>query len=259
MKIIKSIEAYNIYQSKPNMSSLGFVATMGALHQGHISLVDQSIKDNSSTIVSIFVNPTQFDQINDLNNYPSIMDKDLELLKNAGVNAVFIPNYLEIYPDNYSFQIQEDQLSTQYCGAHREGHFNGVLTVVMKLLNIITPTNAYFGEKDFQQLTLIKKMVQAFFMNTKIIGCPIIRESDGLAMSSRNLRLNPKQRILAAKLFKTISLNLNVNQIYNELFSLGFDVDYVETMGNRLLVAAYIEEIRLIDNIKLKYLKEKVA
>lgn len=259
MKILKTIKAYELYRNNTKKHSLGFIPTMGALHQGHISLVEKSIKQNLQTVVSIYVNPTQFDQVDDLNNYPSILEQDLKLLEIAGVDAVFIPNYREIYPDNYSFHIHEDRLSKMYCGAHREGHFNGVLTVVMRLLNIIVPSKAYFGEKDFQQLTLIKQMVKAFFMRTEIIGCPIIREADGLAMSSRNLRLNPQQRKLASKLYKVINSNLNIDQMYRKLSTLGFDVDYIETMDKRLLVAAYIEEIRLIDNVEFKQFKEKVA
>ncbi|MBL4661034.1 MAG: pantoate--beta-alanine ligase [Alcanivoracaceae bacterium] len=256
MKIIKTIESYDLYRSSLKTQSLGFVATMGALHLGHISLVEQSLKNNQTTVVSIFINATQFDCINDLNNYPSALDNDLKLLKQAGVNAVFLPVYDGIYPDDYVFQIQENRLSKKLCGAYRDGHFDGVLTVVMKLLNIIKPTNAYFGEKDFQQLTLIKQMVSAFFINTVIVGCPIIREADGLAMSSRNLRLNKLQRQQAVLLYQTISSHKNIKQMRKKLTEIGFDVDYIEVMNDRLLVAAYLDEIRLIDNIEYKNMKE---
>jgi len=250
MKIFKTIKSYQGYRAELKSKNLGLVATMGALHLGHISLVEQSIKDNHITVVSIFVNATQFENISDLNEYPSVLDNDLSLLKQAGVDAVFLPSYDEVYPDNYAFQVQENKLSKILCGAYREGHFDGVLTVVMKLFNIVKPTRAYFGEKDFQQLTLIKQMVKAFFMNTEIIGCPIIRESDGLAMSSRNLRLNMQQRQQAGLLYRTISSHISIKHMQKKLTELGFEVDYIEVMQDKLLVAAYLDEIRLIDNIE---------
>ena len=259
MKIIKTIKSYSLYRSSLKTKNLGFVATMGALHLGHISLVEQSLKNNQTTVVSIFINATQFDNVNDLNNYPSVLDNDLKLLKQAGVDAVFLPDYDDIYSDDYAFQVQENRLSKKLCGTHRDGHFDGVLTVVMKLLNIIKPTNAYFGEKDFQQLTLIKQMVNAFFMNTAIVGCPIIRESHGLAMSSRNLRLTKQQRQQAGLLYQTISSHINIKNMQKELTELGFDVDYIEVMQDRLFVAAYLDEIRLIDNIEYNNIKEIAA
>jgi len=251
MIVLKSIEELYNYRKGIQDQSLGLVATMGALHQGHISLVKKSINDNSQTMVSIFVNPTQFDQSNDLNNYPNTLNQDIIKLKNTGVNAVFIPNFKDIYPDNYAYQIHEKFLSKQYCGAHRNGHFDGVLTVVMKLFNLVIPDKAYFGEKDYQQLTLINNMVMAFFMNIKIISCPIVRENDGLAMSSRNLRLTPEQRKVAPKLFQTLNQNLSCDQIALKLTELGFKVDYVEKLDNRLLAAVYLGEIRLIDNLEI--------
>lgn len=258
MKILKTIDEYKLYRKNLNTNNLGFVPTMGALHLGHISLVEKSIQDNHHTVVSIFVNPTQFDQSDDLAKYPNILEQDFHKLELAGVSAVFIPNYTEIYPDNFTFQIHENKLSKLYCGAHRDGHFDGVLTVVMKLLNIINPTIAYFGQKDYQQFTLIKQMTKALFINTEIIGCPIIRETDGLAMSSRNLRLNPIQRKLAANLYKTISLTKNIDLIKSNLIKLGFDVDYIDILDDRLLVAVNLDSIRLIDNIEYTYIKDKV-
>jgi len=250
MIIIKNIEELYKYRKGIQDQSLGLVATMGALHQGHISLVKKSINDNSQTMVSIFVNPTQFDQSNDLDNYPNTLDQDIIKLKNTGVNAVFIPNFNDIYPDNYAFKVHEKYLSNKYCGAHRHGHFTGVLTVVMKLFNLVIPDKAYFGEKDYQQLTLIKNMVLAFFMNIKIISCPIVREEDGLAMSSRNLRLTPEQRKMAPKIYETLKHYVSCEQITQKLSVLGFTVDYVEKLDNRILVAAYLGEVRLIDNIE---------
>jgi pantoate--beta-alanine ligase len=170
--------------------SRGFVPTMGALHEGHLSLIERSIKENEQSIVSIFVNPTQFNNPADLKNYPMHIEKDLEMLKGLKIDAVFYPSYEEIYADQFRYQISENQDSKTLCGSDRAGHFEGVLTVVMKLLNIVSPTKAYFGEKDFQQLKLIEGMTKAFFLKTQIIACPTVRSSTGLAFSSRNQKLS---------------------------------------------------------------------
>jgi pantoate--beta-alanine ligase len=259
MIILNSIESFNVYRAQLKTSKIGFVATMGALHQGHLSLVNRSLSDNKKTIVSIFINPTQFDKANDLDNYPSLVDQDIDLLSKAGVDAVFIPEYQSIYPDNYTFQVQEKKFSKQFCGAHREGHFDGVLTVVMKLLNIVQPNNAYFGEKDYQQLILIQNMANAFFMSVNIVGCEIIREKNGLAMSSRNLLLSQSQRHIAPELYRVISSGLSIEHMQKELKAIGFIVDYIEVTNNRLLVAAYLGEIRLIDNVEHITANEKAA
>ena len=171
--------------------TVGFVPTMGALHSGHESLLAASQQENDLTVLSIFVNPTQFNNPDDLKNYPQTLERDLLIAEKNGVNAVFIPESMnELYPDQYRFKITETEFSTQLCGAHRPGHFDGVLTVVMKLFQLTQPTRAYFGEKDHQQLTLIKDMVASFFLPIEIVACPTIRETTGLAMSSRNTRLN---------------------------------------------------------------------
>jgi pantoate--beta-alanine ligase len=218
---------------------LGFVPTMGALHQGHVSLVEQSMEDNDHTLVSIFVNPTQFDQSADLAAYPNTLEADLNTL------------------EDYAYQLTEQRLSRKYCGAHRPGHFDGVLSVVMKLFNLSQPHRAYFGEKDYQQLTLIRGMVEAFFMSLEVVACPIIRESDGLAMSSRNLRLTAAQRKLAPMLHQVMTSNSSLNDMHRRLEKLGFEVDYLEVMNDRLLAAASLGEIRLIDNVP--YQQEQVA
>lgn len=259
MKIFNSIDSFNLYRAQLNVKSIGFVATMGALHQGHVSLLKRSLVDNDVTIASIFINPTQFDKANDLESYPNLLEQDLNVLSKTGIDAVFIPGYQEIYPDKYTYKIQENQLSKQFCGAHRTGHFDGVLTVVMKLLNIVQPHKAYFGEKDYQQLSLIQNMASAFFMPVDIIGCAIIREKDGLAMSSRNLRLNQAQRKIAPELYRVISSGQSIENMQIELTSLGFIVDYVDIINNRLLVAAYLGEIRLIDNTDLSLARENAA
>lgn len=229
---------------------VGFVPTMGALHQGHLSLIEASMAQNGVTIVSIFVNPTQFDQAADLEKYPNTMEQDLQHLEQLGVDAVFLPTFENMYPDQYAYQVTEHQLSKQFCGAHRPGHFDGVLSVVMKLLNLVQANRAYFGEKDYQQLTLIQGMVKAFFMDTEIIPCPIVREADGLAMSSRNLRLTPIQRKVAPMLYQAlIDQDSDLDEKQQWLSSKGFEVDYLEVMNGRLLAAASLGDIRLIDNV----------
>lgn len=256
MKILTTIEEFRIYRNNCKDKQIGFIPTMGALHLGHLSLVEQSIKNNQTTIVSIFVNPTQFDNKNDLTNYPNLLDEDLQKLELTGVDCVFLPSFEDIYPDDYSFQIKENQLSKKYCGAHRDGHFDGVLTIVMKLLNIVRPHKAYFGKKDFQQLCLIRQMVAAFFIPIEIIAGTTIRELDGLAMSSRNLNLTEEERKIAPLLYQTISSNLSLKQMEKQLTNYGFIVDYLEMLDNHLLVAAYLGEARLIDNVGIKNLEQ---
>ncbi len=229
--------------------SVGFVPTMGALHAGHLSLIRKANEHNDHVIVSIFVNPTQFDQASDLSNYPKTLEQDLEQLASAGVMAVFMPDFHSVYPDDYAYQMTEKKLSDQFCGAHRPGHFDGVLSVVMKLLNLVKPHKAYFGEKDYQQLMLIQGMVKAFFMDVEIVSCPIIREADGLAMSSRNLRLTPIQRKIAPQLHAILVADTTIKEKEQRLADLGFELDYLSIYNNRLLAAASLGEVRLIDNV----------
>ena len=229
--------------------SVGFVPTMGALHAGHLSLISAASEHNDHVLVSIFVNPTQFDQAADLEKYPNTIEQDLAQLEAAGVTAVFLPDFDSMYPDDYAYQLAENKLSALYCGAHRPGHFDGVLTVVMKLFNLVQPNKAYFGEKDYQQLTLIQGMAAAFFMDVEIVPCPIIRESDGLAMSSRNLRLTPIQRKIAPQLYAVLTADSTPEEKQQRLSDLGFEVDYLSVYNDRLLAAASLGEIRLIDNV----------
>ncbi len=204
------------------------------------------------TVVSIFVNPTQFDQAADLDRYPRQTGKDLALLQDAGVDAVFLPEAAEIYPDDYRYRVSESGLSLKLCGAHRPGHFDGMLTVVMKLLNIVRPTRAYFGEKDYQQLLLVRGMAQAFFLDTEIIACPVVREPDGLAMSSRNQNLDAAQRRLAPSLHQVLRESMDADRAHAQLRALGFDVDYVEDFQGRRLAAVRIGGTRLIDNVVIE-------
>ena len=232
-------------------SSLGFVPTMGALHEGHTSLVQRSLKENGSTLVSIFLNPTQFNNASDLETYPSHLEKDLEILRSLGVTYVLTPNYEELYPDNYNFKITESTLSQGLCGKHRPGHFDGVLTVVMKLLNITSADRAYFGEKDYQQYLLIKNMAEAFFLKTEIISCPTVRDSDHLALSSRNEKLTPEQRVLAPELFQALTQSESTSEALTRLKDLGFTPDYVEDYEGRRFGAASLGQVRLIDNVEI--------
>lgn len=229
--------------------SLGFVPTMGALHRGHLSLVEKSQEDNDRTLVSLFINPTQFDNEGDLDAYPNLVEQDMDLLKEAGVQYVLLPDYDMIYPDKYRYQITETEESRLLCGAHRPGHFNGVLTVVMKLLNIAQADRAYFGEKDYQQYRLVQGMVEAFFMDTEVIPCSLIREEDGLAMSSRNLRLSKEQRQTAGKFNQILSTAESLSSAKEMLKKAGFTVDYVEELWGRRLAAVSLGEVRLIDNV----------
>lgn len=234
---------------------VGFVPTMGALHDGHLSLIRQSRSENDLTILSIYVNPTQFNHVDDLNKYPRTTGQDLEIAHRCGVDAVLIPeNADELYPDRYRYQVTEKEFSKDLEGEYRPGHFDGMLTVVLKFLNVVRATKAYFGEKDYQQLALVEGMAKAFFLETEIVGCPTIREEDGLAMSSRNLRLSKQDRILAPKLFETMRSIADLAEARAELERDGFKVDYLVDhpfhSGQRRLVAASLGDVRLIDNVR---------
>jgi len=245
-------------------TSIGFIPTMGALHAGHVSLVAHSCAENTYTVASIFVNPTQFDNPDDLAAYPATLETDLQALHSAGVHAVFLPDASTMYPDGYRYKIQEQQFSQTLCGAHRPGHFDGVLSVVMKLFMLTMPDRAYFGEKDYQQMTLIKGMVEAFFLPITIVPCPIVREGHGLAMSSRNVRLSTQGREYAAMLYKillasvTVQPASTVHEVRNLLEGAGFSVDYVEDLPAspgqkaRRLAAINYEGVRLIDNVEIQ-------
>lgn len=231
---------------------LGFVPTLGGLHEGHLSLIKKSQVDNEATMVSLFLNPTQFNDPNDLKTYPHSTEDDLRLLENQGVNWVFLPEAKDMYPQGYRFEIHEKEISQKFCGQSRPGHFSGVLTVVMKLLQLVSPKRAYFGEKDFQQLQLIKALVDDFFMDTEIVPCPIVRDEYGLAQSSRNRKLTElgieKARFFAQSLQNT---QLNQKELWEKLTQEGVKVDYIEDWGQRRLAAVSIENVRLIDNVAL--------
>jgi pantoate--beta-alanine ligase len=251
MKIVDSVEAF---VRDRIAGDVGFVPTMGALHKGHQSLIERSVQESDSTVVSIYVNPTQFENKDDLAVYPDTFEQDKEMLESLGVDLLLMPTFDQIYPDGFRYQVEETEFSRQLCGTHREGHFTGVLTVVMKLLNIVRADRAYFGEKDFQQFHLIKDMAAAFFLDVEIVPCAIVRESDGLALSSRNLNLDSCARKKAPLIHQLISSDKTDDEIVEQLTNAGFDVDYIESRYGRRFAAARIGDspgVRLIDNVPL--------
>ena len=186
--------------------SVGFVPTMGYLHEGHKSLIDAARRENDKVVVSIFVNPMQFGPTEDLDSYPRDLNRDAKLCEDAGVDIIFHPEADEMYADGFCSYVDMNGLTTELCGKTRPIHFRGVQTVVLKLFHIVTPDRAYFGQKDAQQLAVIKRMVKDLNVDTEIIGCPIIREEDGLAKSSRNIYLTPEERKAAVVLSKAVKL-----------------------------------------------------
>ena len=231
--------------------SLGFVPTMGALHTGHLSLIKKAKLENSFVVVSLFVNPTQFDDPKDFKNYPVQKEQDLALLKQHNVDLVFCPDEKSLYPDHYSYRVTERNFSEKLCGRKRPGHFTGVLTIVLKLLNLVRPTKIYFGEKDYQQLQLIRKMAEAFFIPTEVTGCPTLRDKEGLALSSRNQRLS-QSGLEKARAFSKILKNFReIKEVKQQLRFLGVEIDYVEDTTDRRFAAIKIENVRLIDNVRL--------
>ncbi len=232
--------------------TLGFVPTMGNLHEGHMALVRQAKAENDHVLVSIFVNPTQFNQRADYDAYLRTLADDVALLDKAGVEFVFTPDEKAMYPDNYEMQVQETVLSQQLEGKFRPGHFQGMLTVVLKLLNIAGATRAYFGEKDFQQLMLVKKMAQAFFLPVDIVAVPTVRGKNGLALSSRNGRLSPAQHEQAVLLSQLLRSEAANDAVAQKLDAAGFKTEYVATEWGRRLAAAWLGDVRLIDNVKVQ-------
>ena len=259
-------------------TTIGFVPTMGALHRGHLSLIEKAKEENDIVVVSIFVNPTQFDKHEDLVNYPKTIDTDLSMLKSVFCDYVFTPTAEEIYSNNIqSASFNFDGLEHQMEGKFRAGHFDGVGTIVKRLFEIVKPHKSYFGEKDFQQLQIIRKMVEKHQVPVKIIGCDIFREKDGLAMSSRNTRLTNEHRSAAPFIYKTLKqakiefgtknaveviqwvgnefkkqplLELEYFEIAQEETLLPIK-NKIESQKYRAFIAVFAEKIRLIDNISL--------
>lgn len=268
-----------LLEHKTNNKTIGFVPTMGALHLGHLSLIEKAQKKNDIVVVSIFVNPTQFDNVEDLKKYPKTIESDIKLLKSVSCDILFSPSIKEIYSKNItSEKFDFDGLEHQMEGKFRDGHFDGVGTVVKALFEIVKPNRAYFGQKDFQQLQIIKKMVKKNRIPIKIKGCPIFREEDGLAMSSRNTRLSEDQRQISPFIFKILQevkkkfITKSITEINEwvaekfkqqhllklEYFTVAEEktLETAETKESnkkyRAFIAVFAGEIRLIDNIRLK-------
>jgi len=274
----KEIQAH-ISRKKAKNGTFGFVPTMGALHQGHMALVKEALDNNDYVVVSIFVNPTQFDNQDDLKKYPRTLDRDVALLEAVSKSIiVYAPSVGDIYEgDTVASHFSFDGLEYEMEGKFREGHFDGVGTIVKRFFEIITPNNAYFGEKDFQQLAIIKKLVEKYSIPVNVIGCEIHRESNGLAMSSRNERLKPEYIEAAPFIYKTLETaklkfgTESANRVTkwvetqfanHKLLELEYfiiaDVDTLKTVKRksntktyRAFIAAYADDIRLIDNIAL--------
>jgi len=231
--------------------SIGFVPTMGALHRGHGSLVKRCRGDNEIVVVSIFVNPSQFNDPKDLERYPRTLDSDLALLESLGTDEVIVPSGSELYPNGYRFRVEPDSKGQVMEGAHRPGFLQGVMTVVMKLLNIVRPDRAYFGEKDYQQLKFITDMTQEFFIPTEIIPCQTVRDESGLAESSRNRLLSTEAKQKAVFLYRTLTTADRPADARATLEAQGFVVEYVEEHWGRRFAAAFLEGVRLIDNVPI--------
>lgn len=231
--------------------SLGLVPTMGNLHAGHQSLLKRSTAENDLSLLTIFVNPTQFNDKNDFKNYPKTIEEDIKVASDSHIDFILIPDSQSLYPDDYRYQLSETSLGNKLCGKHRPGHFTGMLTVVLKLLLLAKANRAYFGEKDYQQLQLIRGMQQAFFIDTEIVACPIVRNEQGLALSSRNSLLSSEQLTLAPRFYELLNAPLPIKTIYNKLTEYGFEVDYIEEIEGRRYGAVRLGHIRLIDNIEI--------
>ena len=257
---------------------IGFVPTMGALHEGHASLVRRAVAENEIVVVSVFVNPTQFNDKNDLLKYPRTLEADCELLEKEGTAYVFAPSVEEIYPEPDTRQFSYAPLDTVMEGKFRPGHFNGVCQVVSKLFMMVEPDVAYFGEKDFQQLAIIREMVKQMNFPLQIVGCPIVREADGLALSSRNARLSDEQRKQALEISQTLFKSqeyaashtlAETQQFVEESIAAaeGLELEYFEIVDGMTLqkiaswddtdyivgcITVFCGEVRLIDNIKYK-------
>ena len=280
MKIVNSIKELKSYlaEEKRNNKQIGFVPTMGALHDGHLSLVERCVKENDVCVVSVFVNPTQFNDKHDLETYPRTLDKDCTLLEPVGCDYVFAPSAEEMYPEPDTRTFDFGTVSAVMEGARRPGHFNGVCQIVSKLFDAVKPHRAYFGEKDFQQLAIIREMVRQMKFDLEIVGCPIVREEDGLALSSRNARLSSDERENALNISRTLfkSRNFAATHTVSETQKMvedaieaapGLRMEYFEIVdGNTLqkisnwedtsyavgCITVFCGEVRLIDNIKYK-------
>ena len=278
METITNSEELRRALGSRDRSGIGFVPTMGALHAGHRSLVERARRECATVVVSVFVNPTQFNDKTDLKNYPRTPEADLRLLEEVGADYVFMPSVEEVYPEPDTRTFDFGMIDKVMEGATRPGHFNGVAQVVSRLFDLVKPAKAYFGEKDFQQLAIIREMVRKYPFNIQIVGCPIVREEDGLALSSRNARLTAEQRKEALQISKALfaSVDFSKSRVLLETKQFvedcirrapGLELEYFEIVdGNTLqpvkawdesnyivgCITVYCGEVRLIDNIKYK-------
>lgn len=271
-----------LFEDRKQGKEIGFVPTMGALHEGHASLVRRSVKENGITVVSVFVNPTQFNDKNDLKNYPRTLEADCELLEKCGADYVLAPSVEEMYPEPDTRQFEYPPVSTVMEGAHRPGHFNGVCQVVSRLFYIVKPTRAYFGEKDWQQIAVVKAMVRHLGISVQIVECEIVRDEDGLAKSSRNTLLSADERAIAPNIYKALKASVKYaenhtlkethDKVVDDINKVdGLEVEYFSIVdGNTLqdienwedspyvvgCITVYCGKtpIRLIDHIKYKEL-----
>ena len=281
MKVIKNTEALQNVLSRfyQNNQHVGFIPTMGALHKGHLALVSASVSQNDATVASIYVNPTQFNNADDLKNYPRTIDDDLAKLESTGCDVVFMPSGAEMYPDGeaaarFDFNGMDERME----GKFRPGHFQGMATIVKRLFQTVKPSRAYFGEKDFQQLQLIKKLVELEKMPIEIVECATSRDLDGLAMSSRNLRLSAPQRAAAPVIYEALmqikeraakqkSVNRSISKAFERINAHAeLAVEYIDIVNEdtlepiknwneaeraRAFAAVFAGDVRLIDNVKL--------
>ncbi len=278
MKIIRTVEELRreVATSRAQGCSVGLVPTMGALHAGHVSLIDKARADNDIVVVSVFVNPTQFNNPDDLRTYPRTEEADCQKLQAAGVDVAFIPSVEEVYPEPDTRVFELGAVAEVMEGAMRPGHFNGVAQVVSKLFAMVEPDKAYFGEKDFQQIAVIKRMVEIEGFNIEIVECPIKRHEDGLAMSSRNVRLSEQQRAIAPNIARILSESLGYAKNHSVAETKQFvtseinayeemEVEYYEIVDALTMqpiadwadtkqavgcITVYLGDVRLIDNIK---------
>ncbi|MBD5272769.1 MAG: pantoate--beta-alanine ligase [Bacteroides sp.] len=279
IKTVSELEAY-VGRERNNGRSIGLVPTMGALHAGHLSLVERAVKENDDVIVSVFVNPTQFNNPTDLATYPRTEEEDCRLLAKAGVSVAFVPTVEEMYPSG-AVRVKEFRLGTAaevMEGKFRPGHFQGVAQIVCRLFELCRPTRAYFGEKDFQQIAVIRNMVESEGIDVDIVSCPIKRADDGLALSSRNALLTPEQRAIAPEIYKALKAGVEyskdhgVKETHDKVVALvdandGLQTEYFEIVDARTLlpveeweespevvgcITVFCGKVRLIDNIKFR-------
>jgi len=275
LKIIETLSEMQMISANWS-GKVGFVPTMGYLHAGHLSLVEAAQESCSLVVVSIYVNPSQFSPNEDLATYPRDLQRDIKLLQELQVDYLFLPNNKEIYPENYKTWVKVEDLTSRLCGKSRPQHFRGVTTIVAKLINLVNPDLIFMGEKDFQQMTVLKRMLKDLNFRAEIVGCPIVREADGLAMSSRNVNILPGARKQALSLKQALDLaqdlfskgerdsKIIIDQLDKTVTESGAKVDYIEIVDpitllpvkqveaeSRIILAAFVGKIRLIDNARI--------